>query len=141
MPGVHLYDIDDLQAAADANLEARRLEVAAVEAIIADEVGRFQAWLRARRSTPTIAALRQRAEADRGRRRWSVHLRASPSSRRDRQPHRSDEKSLVNRLLHEPVTKLRETATNATSRRCRSSSGWTSRFLSEEASRGLLAAM
>ena len=62
---VHLFDIDDLQAAAEANLETRRREVGAVETIVNEEAARFETWLAGRSVAPTIAALRQSAEATR----------------------------------------------------------------------------
>ena len=62
---VHLFDIDDLQAAAEANLETRLREVGAVETIVNEEAARFETWLAGRSVAPTIAALRQSAEATR----------------------------------------------------------------------------
>ena len=41
MDGVFVYDMDDLQAAVEADTAERRAEIAKVEAIIADEVGKF----------------------------------------------------------------------------------------------------
>jgi glutamyl-tRNA reductase len=41
LPGVRLYDIDDLRRVADANLDGRRREAVRAEAIVATEVRRF----------------------------------------------------------------------------------------------------
>jgi glutamyl-tRNA reductase len=41
LPGVRLYDIDDLRRVADANLDGRRREAVRAEAIVAAEVRRF----------------------------------------------------------------------------------------------------
>jgi glutamyl-tRNA reductase len=41
LPGVRLYDIDDLRRVADANLDDRRREAVRAEAIVAAEVRRF----------------------------------------------------------------------------------------------------
>lgn len=109
VPGVHLYDIDDLEAAAEANLEARRREVEAVKVIVADEAQRFDAWLETRRVTPTIAALRSRAEQTRRDEVERTLVRLGHLSDADRQRIEAMTKSLVNRLLHEPVTRLRDT--------------------------------
>jgi glutamyl-tRNA reductase len=105
--GVHLFDIDDLQAAAEANLEARKREVGAVEAIVDDEVKRFQAWVAGRRVTPTIAALRQRAEAMRQAEVQRTLSRLEGLSGEERQRVEAMSKALVKRLLHDPVTRLR----------------------------------
>jgi glutamyl-tRNA reductase len=106
--GAHLFDIDDLQAAAEANMDARRREVGAVEAIVEDEVARFQTWLEGHRVQPTIAALRQRAEAIRKAELVRTLSRLSGVSDEDRRRIEAMSESLVNRLLHDPVTRLRE---------------------------------
>jgi glutamyl-tRNA reductase len=106
--GVHLFDIDDLQAAAQANLEARRREVTAVEAIVDDEVRRFDAWLAGRRVMPTIAALRQQAEAMRQAEVDRTLVRIQGLTDDDRRRIEAMSKALVKRLLHGPVTRLRE---------------------------------
>ena len=106
--GVHLYDIDDLEAAAEANLEARRREVEAVEAIVHDEAQRFDAWLGSNRVAPTIAALRSKAEETRRAEVERTLARMEHLSEADRQRIEAMTKSLVNRLMHQPVTRLRE---------------------------------
>jgi glutamyl-tRNA reductase len=59
---VFLYNIDDLQATVRENLARRETEVASAQAIVADEVQKFAAWLRSRGAIPTVVALRQRFE-------------------------------------------------------------------------------
>jgi len=60
---VFLYNIDDLQATVRENLARRESEVSRAEAIVAEEIEKFAAWLRSRGAVPTIVALRQRFEA------------------------------------------------------------------------------
>ena len=60
---VFLYNIDDLQATVRENLARRASEVSRAETIVAEEVDKFGAWLRARGAIPTVVALRQRFEA------------------------------------------------------------------------------
>ena len=108
VPGVHLFDIDDLQAAAEANLEARRREVGAVEAIVDAEVARFEVWLAGRRVVPTIAALRRQAEAARELELQRTLSRLGHLDAADRRRIEAMSKALVKRLLHAPVTRLRE---------------------------------
>jgi len=105
---VHLFDIDDLQAAAEANLEARKREVAAVEAIVSEEADRFQAWLEGQRVAPTIAVLRQRAEAARQAELRRTLARLGHLDEADRRRIAAMSEALVNRLLHDPVVRLRE---------------------------------
>lgn len=105
---VHLFDIDDLESAAEANLEARRREVGAVERIVEDEGARFEAWLSQQKTTPTIAALRQRAEATRKAELERTLARLGHLSDEDRKRIEAMSDALVKRLLHEPVTRLRQ---------------------------------
>jgi glutamyl-tRNA reductase len=63
LESVFLYNIDDLQAIVQENLTRRAAEVAHAEAIVTDEVRKFEAWLSARGAIPTVVALRQRFEA------------------------------------------------------------------------------
>jgi glutamyl-tRNA reductase len=109
---VHLFDIDDLESAAEANLEARRREVGAVERIVQDEVVRFEVWLSQQKATPTIAALRQRAEAVRKAELERTLARLEHLSDADRKRIEAMSDALVKRLLHEPVTRLRQRGTD-----------------------------
>jgi glutamyl-tRNA reductase len=108
VPNVHLFDIDDLESAAEANMEARLREVGAVETIIEDEALRFEAWLSGQGVAPTIAALRQRAEAVRQVELERTLSRLGNLSEADKQRIDAMTEALVNRLLHEPVTRLRQ---------------------------------
>jgi glutamyl-tRNA reductase len=105
---VHLFDIDDLESAAEANMEARRREVGAVERIVENEAGRFAVWLSQQKTTPTIAALRQRAEATRKAELERTLARLGHLSDDDRRRIEAMSDALVKRLLHEPVMRLRQ---------------------------------
>jgi len=60
---VILYNIDDLQTIVQENLARRAAELAHAEAIVAEEVTKFVAWMQSREIVPTVVALRQRFEA------------------------------------------------------------------------------
>ncbi len=62
VPGVLLYNIDDLEQAVAQNLEGRRGAAAQAESIIAEEVTGFKKRLAAQRVVPTLVALRARLE-------------------------------------------------------------------------------
>jgi glutamyl-tRNA reductase len=111
LAGVRLFDIDDLQAMAEKNRQARESEVAGVEAIVADEARRFEVWLQSRGVTPTIAALRRQAEAARRAEVERTLARLGSVSDADRERIEAMTKAIVKRLLHEPVTRLRSDAT------------------------------
>ena len=59
---VFLYNIDDLRAIVQENLSRREAELKRADAIVAEELARFTAWLQSRRIVPTIVALRERFE-------------------------------------------------------------------------------
>ena len=108
IPGVTLYDVDDLQAVVARNLRVRSAEARNAEAIVDDEIKRFAGWLGGNEVLPTVAALRAHANQivdqvlaeNAGK--WES---ASP-----RDLHRTDAiaHAVVNRLLHEPTIRLRE---------------------------------
>ncbi|MDP9049351.1 MAG: glutamyl-tRNA reductase, partial [Acidobacteriota bacterium] len=60
--GCFVYDIDDLQQTAAANLADRGREAAAAETIVAGEVDRYQQRLQTLDAVPAIKALQQSAE-------------------------------------------------------------------------------
>lgn len=63
LPGVTLYDMDDLQAVVDEHRAKRQAETTAVEAIVREELQTTWGWLTSRNAVETIAALHEQAEA------------------------------------------------------------------------------
>lgn len=62
LPGVELFDMDDLRAHAARALDGRRAELARAEEIVHREVERYRADVRARGAAPIVSALRSRLE-------------------------------------------------------------------------------
>lgn len=60
--GVHLCDIDDIEAVTSEGWSGRQAEVDSVEAIVRDEVAAFEEWWASLDVVPVISALRDRAE-------------------------------------------------------------------------------
>jgi glutamyl-tRNA reductase len=106
VPGVHLYDIDELQSVAEKNLRLRRQEIDAAERIVEDEVAKFGDWLRSLEVVPTVAALRARAETLRAAE-VERTLAKMDLSDADRKRVESMTAALVKKLLHEPVRALK----------------------------------
>jgi len=107
LPGVCLFDVDDLDDMAEANRRQRQLEVDAVEEIIASELVRFQAWLGGLCAVPTISAIRERAEIARQTELHRTLGRMKNLAEADRERIEAMSKALVKRILHDPVTRLR----------------------------------
>ena len=106
---VHLYDIDDLQAVVEENRNSRRQEVAKVETVVDEGAARFAAWLRERGVVPTVAALRERADALREAELARTLRRAPELSASQRAAVEAMSTALVKKLLHDPITRLKST--------------------------------
>ncbi len=108
--GAHVYDIDDLDQVVSANVLRRRDEVGAVEAIVAEEMTRFLAWLSARAVVPTLNRLRAQADSI-GRDELAKALRRLPGlDERDREVVELMVSGIVNKLLHQPTVRLKHEA-------------------------------
>jgi glutamyl-tRNA reductase len=106
LPGCELYDLDALQQRLAGNLEARRQEVPAVEAIVEQEVERFDAWQRRQAVHPLLVEMRARGEAIRQREVARALRRLGAASPQVAALLDDFSKSLVNKLLHEPTRRL-----------------------------------
>jgi glutamyl-tRNA reductase len=62
LPGITLYDMDDLQREVARNLGGREAEATRARTIVEQEVERFGDWLASLDVVPTVAALRGRGE-------------------------------------------------------------------------------
>jgi glutamyl-tRNA reductase len=104
---VFLYDIDDLKRVSHANLAAREHAASAAHAIIDEEVASYDKWLRTLGLTPTIVALRARVRGTVLREKQKALAKLTGLS--PQQEHALDTmcESIVNQLLHAPLTELK----------------------------------
>jgi glutamyl-tRNA reductase len=110
IPHVQRYDLDALEHHLHDALASRRAAVPQVEAIIAEEVESFMAYLRTLEVAPIIRELRAQAEAVRQAElektlRKMPHLSAEDHARLD-----ALTRAIVNKLLHAPTVELKEAA-------------------------------
>ncbi|MFQ5415956.1 MAG: glutamyl-tRNA reductase [Myxococcota bacterium] len=106
---VYLYDIDDLVAVSAENAEERRRETVRAEGVVGEEQQRFDGWFSALRAVPTIKHLRARAEEIRAGEVEKVLAKLDLSdAARDRVETLT--RSIVNKLLHTPLSRLRREA-------------------------------
>ncbi len=110
IPGVRLFDIDDLHDVVNGNLAAREREIPQVEVIAAEEAGAFMQWLHTLGVIPTITDLRRRAESVKASELDKAFRRLGDVSEQDRQVITAMAHALVNKLLHEPTVRLKEHA-------------------------------
>jgi len=112
IPGVRLYNLDDLQHRVANNLQSRRQEIPKVERIIAEEETSFQNWLRARDVVPTIAAFRQQIDIIRQQEVERTLHRLPDLDERQKAIVAELAHRLTNKFLHHPTTRLRTEAAN-----------------------------
>lgn len=110
VPGVALYDIDDLERVVEANINGRRLEAERGEGFVIGAVQGFSAWRRGLSATPAITSLRQRAEAIRRAELDRLDAQWDGLSDADRERLEALTKSIVNKLLHEPTVRAKAAA-------------------------------
>lgn len=104
---VYLFDIDDLQNVIEVNKSERQKEADKAERIVTEETLKFMQWLENFEVTPTIVAIREKADAIR-----TAELAKTLSQLKDLSPKeiKSIEiltTSLVNKLLHDPLNFLK----------------------------------
>jgi glutamyl-tRNA reductase len=110
LDNVYLYDIDDLKNVVDVNKAEREKEALRAEGIVAEEVVKFGQWLEGMEIAPTITAIRQKAN---GIREAEVAKTLSTLKSLSESERRSVEmlaNALVNKLLHEPMIFLKNSA-------------------------------
>ncbi len=107
---VFLYDLDALQSIAEQNRARRLREIPKVEGIVAEETDRFMAWFESLDTVPVIRALRGRFEAIAEEEMRRQAKRFHPS---DREALEAYTRALLNKLLHQPTTRIRNAATTS----------------------------
>jgi glutamyl-tRNA reductase len=110
LPGITLYDMDDLQREVARNVDAREAEVARARSVIDEEVERFEAWLSSLEVVPTISALRERGDSVVEQVLRENESRWESLSPADRERVEVMARAIVSRLLHEPTLRLKGTA-------------------------------
>jgi glutamyl-tRNA reductase len=108
--GVQAVDIDGLKGVVDITLERRRAAIPHVEEIVAEHAERFRQWYQARAAVPLISSLVNRADAIRDAELERLFARCPELSDRERMLITGMSMTIVSKLLHNAVTKLRERA-------------------------------
>ncbi|MGD8561454.1 MAG: glutamyl-tRNA reductase [Desulfarculaceae bacterium] len=108
LDGCFVYDIDDLSQVVENNRKARSHEARAAERIVAEEVVKFQRWLASLEVVPTITGLTNKAEAIR-----QAEISRSLKDLGQLSPQQLESlqtltKSIVKKLLHDPILFLKE---------------------------------
>jgi glutamyl-tRNA reductase len=107
LPGVSVYDIDDLQGVVARNLEVRSEEALLAEQVVEDEIQRFAKWLGQLDVVPTIAALRRHGDEIVDELLAANANRWESLSDRDRERVEALAHAVAQRLLHEPTLRMK----------------------------------
>ena len=105
-----LFDIDDLKAHVGQNQEERRKEADKAEGLVKEEVDVMLSWLRGLEATPTIVALRKRAEDIKRVEVEKVLSRLEHMSQKDQHAIEGLASAIVNKLLHGSLVTLKSEA-------------------------------
>lgn len=109
---VFLYDLDDLRAAAAANLEQRGEDVPAAREIIEQEVQKFWDWVAGLAVVPVVREFRDEMDRLRSTELAAALRRLGPLSPEQVDAIEHFSKSLMNKFLHEPSVRLKAAAAN-----------------------------
>lgn len=112
VPGVFLYDVDDIKKVAEANLRERRKDASAAEAILEEEVRAFLEWRRSLEVVPVLVELRRRADEIRRAEMEKARRRLGPLTPEQEDALDAATTAIVNKLLHGPTVHLKQMAGN-----------------------------
>jgi glutamyl-tRNA reductase len=113
LENVFLYDIDDLSSLVQRSVAERERETRKVREIVAEETHKFSLWMRTLEAVPLIKLLRRKLDDLRDRE-WERHSgKLDHLSEKDRETIRAMMQSLVNRISHSPLIKMKEYASSA----------------------------
>ncbi len=108
LPGAVLHDMDALAQVSAASRVQRSAELDAAQQIVERRVDQFMEWWRGREVVPAIAQLRSRAEEIRDAELERALARLPELTDRGRIVVRGLASRIVNKLLHQPVTTLKQ---------------------------------
>ena len=108
--GAYLYNIDDLQQVADANLELRHQKAEQAEEIVGREVENFKKRLLAQDAVPTILELQQRLEEIRTAELEKCLRKVGPITAEQRQAIEQLTSQMTNKILHYPILRLKDSS-------------------------------
>jgi len=112
LDNVYLYDLDDLRAAAAANLERREEDVPAARAVIMDEAQKYWDWVAGLAAVPVVREFREEMDKLRAAELAAAFRRLGPLLPEQAEAIEHFSRSLMNKFLHEPSVRLKAAAAN-----------------------------
>jgi glutamyl-tRNA reductase len=108
LDGVKSYNVDDLKAVVERNTAKRRREMVEAEGILKDELSKFRLWQQSLGAIPTIAKLQEKAEHLRQEEMLKAAKKLTALTSRDLEVVERVTKGIVAKLLHGPMSHLRQ---------------------------------
>ena len=113
---VYLYNIDNLQDIVDSNVKSRKKEAQRAQAIIDEEVIKYQDWRNSLAVVPTIISLREKMDAI-----VKGELARSGAWMRNMTEEEQQNiemmaRSIINKILHDPITGMKEESRDQSAR-------------------------
>jgi glutamyl-tRNA reductase len=112
LDNVFLYDLDDLRAAAAANVERREEDVPAARRIVAEEAQKYWEWVAGLTAVPVVREFRDEMDKVRNAELALALKRFGPVTDEQRETLEHFSRSLMNKFLHEPSVRLKAAAAN-----------------------------
>ncbi len=113
---VYLYNIDNLQDIVDENIKNRRRESLKAEQIVVEEVAQYLSWLKELDAVPTIVSLRGKAEGIVRMELMKAGSWMGNLANTDREKIEALVNGIVNKILHAPMTAMKEESAEFKSR-------------------------
>lgn len=110
LEAVFCYDIDDLRQVVESNVRERLREAQKAEALVEREVAKFLTRAHDLEVVPTIVSLRERLETIRRREVEKALLNLPNTDPQTRKAVEALSQAIVNKILHTPIVKLRESS-------------------------------
>lgn len=105
---VYLYDIDDLTNVVEVNKAERDIAAKSAERIVGEETVKFLQWLEGMEVSPTIAALRKKAEVIREKELEKTLGNLKDLSEKEKKSVESMAGAIINKILHDPIIFLKD---------------------------------
>lgn len=110
IPGVRLFDIDNLNQGVEESLAGRVGEVPLVEQIIEEEYGEFNSYYATLKVVPVIAEMRKQADSIREQELEKTLKHLNSLGENEQAKIAAMTRSIVQKILHVPTTRLKEAA-------------------------------
>ncbi len=110
LDGIFVYDIDDLQQVVGSHIGDRKREAERAEALVADEVERFESRLQTLNVVPTIVSLQEHLETVRQAEIDRLRGRLGDLTPEQEFALEALTKGIINKIMHTPITTLKTAA-------------------------------